>query len=136
MAVVVRDAFSRLRDASYQPTYPAAKVTPAAVASKSVERRSFARISVSTLIDAELLQPGTTLTPAWGAENGIIATVTDDGQIALEDEVFGSPSGAAKEALGGTSTNGWEFWVADTADGQYSLAELRNIYAEVSGDAP
>lgn len=61
--------------------------------------------------------------------------VTDDGQIALDDEVFGSPSGAAKEALGGTSTNGWEFWVADIADGQYSLAELRNIYAEASGDA-
>jgi hypothetical protein len=131
MAEVVRDAFAKLGDHGYRPIYPAPG-TPSATDATS-RRRAFNGVSIRTLIESDLLPVGTTLTPAWGADD-VSATVEADGRIKLLDDwICDSPSGAAKDVLGpGASANGWEFWAADTPDGQYTLAKLRDIYL---GDA-
>ena len=47
-----------------------------------------------------------------------------DGKIAYADEIHNTPSGAGDAAAGG-SANGWTFWIADTPDGRFTLAALR-----------
>jgi hypothetical protein len=127
MAAVVRDAFTKLGDHGYQPVYPA-PTTSAPNVTKS-RRQDFNGVSVRTLIEAELLPAGTVLTPVSGVD-GVTATVESDGRIRLlDDSIWDSPSGAAKDVLGpGGSANGWEFWIADTPTGLYSLAKLRSIH--------
>jgi hypothetical protein len=56
-----------------------------------------------------------------------VATVLPDGKIAYTDEVHGTPS-AASAAATGASTNGWIFWAADTPDGRFTLAALRDKF--------
>jgi hypothetical protein len=53
-----------------------------------------------------------------------VATVLPDGKIAYGDEIYATPSAASGAAAGG-STNGWAFWIADTPDGRFTLAALR-----------
>ena len=53
-----------------------------------------------------------------------IATVLPDWRIAYGDEIYTTPSAASGAAAGG-STNGWAFWMADTPDGRFTLAALR-----------
>jgi hypothetical protein len=50
--------------------------------------------------------------------------VLPDGKIAYADEIYNTSSGAGDAAAGG-STNGWMFWIADTPDGRFTLAALR-----------
>ncbi|HEY8556392.1 MAG TPA: hypothetical protein VIM97_03470 [Actinomycetes bacterium] len=59
-----------------------------------------------------------------------IAEVLPDGRIRLDEETYDTPSGAAR-AANGMATNGWTFWIADTAEGPRKLAELR---ANLIGD--
>lgn len=49
------------------------------------------------------------------------------GKIAYADEVYDSPSAA--NAAANTSVNGWAFWLADTPEGQFTLATLRDRLA-------
>jgi Restriction Enzyme Adenine Methylase Associated len=50
-----------------------------------------------------------------------------DGKIAYDDEVYDTPSAAAVAARN-ASANGWRFWAADTPDGRFTLAALRDLY--------
>jgi hypothetical protein len=88
-------------------------------------------VDISTLIEADLLPAGATLVPAKSlpAETVLVATVLPDGKIAFEDEIYGSPSGAGQAATG-IPTNGWTYWAAETPDGRFTLAALRNLYQE------
>lgn len=52
------------------------------------------------------------------------ATVLTDGKIAYADEIYTTPSSAGETVVGGP-TNGWTFWIADTPDGRFTLAALR-----------
>jgi hypothetical protein len=54
-----------------------------------------------------------------------VASVLDDGRIAVDESIYDTPSGAGHAARG-TATNGWTFWIADTSDGQRTLAQLRD----------
>lgn len=127
MGGVVRDAFALLREQGYEPEYPA--VNPAALLEAKKVGPSGVSVSISDLLDADIVQVGTSLTPAKNDDGTVIATLLPDGKIALDDEVFSSLSGAAYSATG-IETNGWFYWAADTPDGRFTMAALRELFAE------
>ena len=92
-----------------------------------IVERAKKRITVSDLIGAGLLEPGTTLY-AGKAHDFHPATVLADGRIDVDGDVFDSPSGAAKR-VAGRGKNGWWFWKLDTK-GNRSLNSLFNDYVD------
>ena len=127
MGVVVRDAFARLKEQGYEPEYP--EVNAAAVLeAKKVGPAGFS-VSVSDLLDADILQVGASLIPARDSDGTIVATVLPDGKIALNDEIFTSLSGAGGSVVEG-GVNGWVYWAAETSDGRFTMAALRELYLE------
>jgi hypothetical protein len=127
MGVVVRDAFARLREQGYEPEYPEVN-TAATLEAKKVGPTGFS-VSVSDLLDADILQVGASLTPAKDPDGTIVATVLPDGKIALNDEIFTSLSGAGGSIVEG-GVNGWVYWAAETPDGRFTMAVLRELYTE------
>jgi hypothetical protein len=129
MGQVVRDAYSKLKEPAYAPTYP----TPssASVTQQDNLASTSSMVDLSTLIESDLLPVGATLVPAnWlPGESLPAATVLPDGKIAFEDEIYGSPSDAGRAATG-ASTNGWTYWAAETLDGRFTLVALRDLYRE------
>lgn len=79
-------------------------------------------VTVPKLVEAGMLRVGTTLTSTKARAVGKAAKVTRDGGLQIDDEVFQSPSGAAKFAAGSRSEAGWQFW--RTPDGRM-LDDLR-----------
>jgi hypothetical protein len=120
MAQVTRDAYANLSDHGYTPVYPEAGHIRD---DDQQGGRAHYGVNVADLIEAELLPAGTTLLSAQ-RDLHAIANVLPDGKIAYADEIHNTPSGAGDAAAGG-STNGWTFWIADTPDGQFTLAALR-----------
>lgn len=122
MAQVVRDAYAKLNEHGYVPIYPE---TGRASADQSGGARPWTHhgIRLADLISADLLPAGTTLLPAQSGLEAV-GTVLPDGKIAYADEIYRTPSAASRAASGG-STNGWTFWVADTLEGRFTLAALR-----------
>jgi len=55
-----------------------------------------------------------------------------DGRLQVEDDIFDTPSGAAR-AVASRSANGWSFWLT-AAGGDENLRDLRNEYAGKFGD--
>ena len=129
MGQVVRDGYLQLKEHAYAPTYPPPATK--AVKEQADLAHPSAVVDISTLIEADLLPAGATLVPAKSlpAETVLVATVLPDGKIAFEDEIYGSPSGAGQAATG-IPTNGWTYWAAETPDGRFTLAALRNLYQE------
>ena len=127
MGGVVRDAFALLREQSYSPEYPA--VSPAALLEAKKAGPSGVSVNISDLIDADIVQVGTSLTPAKNNDGTVIATILPDGKIALNDEIFSSLSGAAF-SVSETAGNGWVYWTAETPDGRFTMAALRELFAE------
>ena len=123
MARVVRDAFAKLTDSSYEPEMPQA--ADAAEHDSAVAERP-AEVRFRDLIDADVLPPGAALIPSDGGV-GAVATVLPDGNVYMDGEAFGSPSEAAT-TLRGEPTNGWEFWNADLPEGPVRLRVLREEY--------
>jgi hypothetical protein len=115
----------RLCDSGYQPVYP--QVAPPA-AEPATRTWTAYGVRVVDLIDADLLPAGTQLVSTFGTVDAV-ATVLPDGKIAYDDEVYDTPSAAAMAARNG-SANGWRFWAADTPDGRFPLAALRDLYME------
>lgn len=126
MAQVVRDAFGQLESPSYHPVYDVPALVPE---QRSTSRVPSRRIKLSELLDAGLINAGTVLTPAW-EEYDHVAAIDDQGRIVLDGQIHDTPSGAANAA--GAGTNGWTFWLADTPEGQVSLADLRAALSEES----
>jgi hypothetical protein len=120
MAQVTRDAYTKLSDHGYTPVYPEAGHLRD---DDQPGGRAHYGVNVADLIESELLPAGTTLSAAQ-RDLDAIATVLPDGKIAYADEIYNTPSGASDAAAGG-STNGWTFWVADTPEGRFTLAALR-----------
>jgi len=126
MAAVVRTAFGRLADQRYEPVYPAPGVP---TAQPSPTRTHYA-VRVADLIDAGLLAPETVLI---NTADDVEARVRADGRIEFDGTAYDSPSGAS-DAAHGVSTNGWNYWLADTAAGLRSLAALRNDLLGAEGE--
>ena len=120
MAQVTRDAYMKLSDHGYIPVYPEAGHLRD---DDQPGGRTHYGVNLADLIESELLPAGTTLFAAQ-RDLDAIATVLPDGKIAYADEIFNTPSGVGDVAAGG-STNGWTFWIADTPDGRFTLAALR-----------
>jgi hypothetical protein len=118
MATVVRSAFGRLADQQYAPVYPAAGQPPPVA---PTARTSYA-VRVVDLLDAGLLTAGAILI---NRTDDVEAMVLPDGRIEFDGTEYDSPSGAGDAAHGGT-TNGWTYWLADTAEGLRPLAALRD----------
>jgi hypothetical protein len=129
MAQVVRDAYSRLTEHSYTPAYPPADLGQAGDQASGTRTRY--SVTVTDLITADLLPTGTTLRPVQ-RNLDVQATVLPDGKIAYADEIYTTPSGAS-DAAGNASTNGWTFWLADTPDGPFTLAALRDQFLAHQG---
>jgi hypothetical protein len=125
MGHVVRDAYAKLNERGYTPIYPKAGQAPA---EQSGDARSWTHhgVRLADLISADLLPSGTTLLPAQSGTDEV-ATVLTDGKIAYADEIYSTPS-AASGAASGVSTNGWTYWTADTPDGRFSLAAIRDEF--------
>lgn len=124
MGMVVRDAFAKLSQESYAPTYPAAG--PSAAASEASPRE----VTIADLVNADLLPEGTTLLASGDAENAAI--VLADGRLSFAGQNCDDPSSAAA-AASGASPNGWTYWVADLADGHFSLSSLRETFLSSRG---
>lgn len=81
-------------------------------------------IQIKHLVDAGLLQPGTTLTSRTGAWGTGVAIVRPDGLLEVDGRTFESPSGAGRHVKG-SITNGWRFW--SLPDGR-KLLDARAAY--------
>lgn len=128
MGKVVKDGYAKLNQQGYEPVYPAAGQAPSEQPDTTARVWTAYGVNVADLIGADLLPAGSTLvaTPK-GAD--AVATVLPDGKIAYDDEVYATPSAAAGAAARG-STNGWTYWAADTLDGKFTLAALREVLLE------
>jgi hypothetical protein len=126
MGQVVRDAYAKLKEHGYTPVYPEPGQAPAGSESDAARSWTHHGVHLAALITADLLPAGTTLLPA---QSGIdaVATVLPDGKIAYADEIYSTPSAAGGAATGG-SVNGWTFWAADTPEGRFTLAALREEF--------
>ena len=85
-------------------------------------------VTISDLLAAELLAPGTTLVPLQKSLDAV-ATVLPDGRIACGDEIYSTLSGAG-DAVAGVATDGWTFWIAETLDGAFTPAALCEVLRE------
>lgn len=81
-------------------------------------------IEVKDLVSAGLIRPGTVLTPRPGRWASREAIVREDGMLQVDEEVFGSPSGAGLHVKGSV-TNGWTFW--RMPDGR-RLIDVRSVF--------
>ena len=125
MAIVVRDALSRLQDASYQPVTNAPPSLASAVEDPPTS-------SLRQLVDADLVPSGTTLV-ADAAGDAYVAQVLPDGRLYAEGETYDSIV-ELSEALG-VSGNPWSAWSAELADGRLRLSVVREAHTGKDLDA-
>lgn len=120
MAAVVRDGFLRLSDPNYQPPLP----DPHAITEDALE----VAMSMLDLINVGLLHSGDLLASTEG-DMQMLAEVTDDGEILLDDRTYDTPDRAAR-AAGDETIDGWDFWAAVTGQGVVKLSTLRDKVGE------
>jgi hypothetical protein len=118
MAVVVRDAMSRLFDQSYEPEYQAA-AAEVKVVSGDLELR--------TLIDADVIPAGTTITTGEAAGERV-AQVLPDGRLYADGETYDGLIELSEEL--GVEGNPWSSWSAELADGRVLLGVLREQHEQ------
>lgn len=122
IADVVRAGFTRLGDPTYQPTLPDPHTgTQNAVLTPQP--------SLLDLMTRSSLRAGDILV-ATDSEEQVLAEVTDDGEILLEEKTYDTPSRAAS-SLGFDTADGWDFWAVATDSGTVPLATLRDTMARV-----
>jgi hypothetical protein len=119
MSEVVRDAFLRLSDPTYQPA--AMNNSSAQMATKMPPG-----LSLLDLVSAGILATGTKLFSA-PTDDDVIAEVSEDGEIIFDETTFDTPDRAA-HAAGSENADGWEFWTVETDEGPVSLKEIRANY--------
>ena len=133
MARVVRDAFARLTDASYDAGYKPEERQHADMVEPEMMDIASGRSEVRfrDLIDADVVPAGVSLRP-WDGELASVATVLPDGNVYMDGEAFQTLSDAAT-SLRGEPTNGWDFWSADLPEGRVRLRALLDAYSMKEG---
>jgi len=133
MAQVVEKAYRQLTDTAYSPSYPPAGTytSPASNETKGDDEYGHG-LTLGDLISLGALQEGATLTGLVDGE-AVEAILLADGSIEYQGEVFTSPSGAGKAALGRV-VNGWWFWRAETEEGSKRLRRIRREQANGAED--
>lgn len=132
IASVVRKAFDRVSQSDYSASYPPV-VGLADDDGVKNDAESTVSVSIADLMGAGLLPAGTILYPASESVDAV-AEIDEDGQIVLDDVPFATPSSAAK-AAGGTTVNGWTFWLVDTPAGQRRLNSIRDEFRSANVEA-
>lgn len=113
IAEVVRDGYQRLTDPTYKPDVHVAVTT----ADDNIPSQS-----LLDLINANRLHPGDLIAPA-DPDSDVLAEVTEDGEIQLNDKTYATPSRAAR-AAGDDNLDGWDYWAIPTDDGYLTLRQL------------
>jgi hypothetical protein len=122
MSQVARKAFGMLGEQAYQPAYPA-PVDPLMVAPAATTGPWQGGGSLVQLVALGLVPAHTILISITNPD--VVATVAPDGRVQVDDELYDTPSAAAR-AVSETAVNGWTFWAADLPDGVRPLEELRS----------
>ena len=117
MAQVVREGFTRLGDAAYEPTYE-----PVGEAALDLE----VEVTLLDLLNAGLLEADSVV-ESVDTDDEIEATISEEGGIVFDDHFFESPSRAAK-AAGEDTRDGWDYWTIATDEGVLALADLRDQF--------
>jgi hypothetical protein len=122
MALVVRDAITRLADPTYEPQYagPGAALAPEPGADGELR----------ALVEADLLPPGTTIVAGHGPEQNV-AQVLPDGRLYADGETYDGLVELSEVV--GLQGNPWFQWAAELPDGRVVLGVLREAQDE---DAP
>jgi hypothetical protein len=121
MAQVVRDAVSRLADASYVPSPPAGAAEDALNLQASTVRQ---------LVDADLLPAGTMIVTRDAAQSQT-AQVLPDGRLYADGEMYDTLIELSDRME--LSGNAWSSWAAELPDGRVALNVLREAFDEHDG---
>lgn len=88
-------------------------------------------VSISDLLSAGLLEPGTVMRPSWSSLTSRYGTILADGRIETDDgQVFNSLSGSGCHITGLGSVGGWHFWSIGEGEKYQLLDDIRNEYRE------
>lgn len=132
MGQVVKEAYERLRETSYAPSYPIpGTAQPSTGGTPTAASGAGDYVTLADLMAAEVLEAGTIL--VGHVEDGEVqATLLADGLIEYDGEVYDTPSGAGRAAKGG-GVNGWWWWHASTDEGLVRLNQIRATF--IAGDS-
>ena len=120
MALVVRDGYLRLADPTYQPDI---------VLPKPPADEEMLEVTLLDLLAAGLVRASDLITPVQ-ADEDIVAEITEDGEILLDDKAFDTPDRAAR-AVGDETVSGWDYWAVVSPDGLVSLRDLASKLEQV-----
>lgn len=95
---------------------------------ESLKRKT---VTISDLLSAGLLEPGTIMRPTWSSLAQRFATVLADGKIETDDGVIsGSLSGSGRHLAKVVAVAGWHFWSIGEGENLRLLGDVRNEYRE------
>lgn len=120
IARVTREGFRKLSDPNYQPAPPPEED---ATASASLTGHQHSLPTFEALVREGLLKPGTLLKPV-DSDQKVVAEVTEDGSILLDDYEYPTADHAARAAAS-EETDGWAYWAAELDEGLVPLSDLR-----------
>jgi hypothetical protein len=108
------------------------EIWPVPVGHRSDFSRAKARprhkVDIAELMNAGLLQSGTSLFPRRKKFASRVATVLPDGRLDVDGQIFSTPSDAAR-SISGKRMNGWWFFLVDQAR-RRSVRDVRREYLE------
>jgi hypothetical protein len=88
-------------------------------------------VSISDLLSAGLLEPGTVMRPTWSDFTARRGTILADGKIETDDGViFNSLSGSGRYVASREAIHGWHFWSIGEGREKRLLSDVRNEYRE------
>jgi hypothetical protein len=87
--------------------------------------RATGTISTKALIERGVLHPDEPLILRRRSQPAVTAVLTSAGTIQLDEVEYATPTTAARAALNGKPTNGWDRWRVPRLDDQ-TLTEVRN----------
>jgi hypothetical protein len=95
------------------------------------EARKRKTVSISDLLSAGLIQPGSIMRSTWTSLASRSGTILADGKIETDDGVvFNSLSGSGRYVANRDAVHGWHFWSIGEGAEKRLLFDIRNEYRE------